>query len=148
MAVEAVAGYWEKVGLKPKIRMTEWAVVSKAWSSRKTQNIIFGYDDATNRDVFTQLGKFNDKWNYNFKSQRSTVNIPEINERFLKIDKSLDLSEISKLMAEIYRIAYDQYLMVPICEFPDIVATTKRVPKWDLGLRRLDINYYDLIRQR
>ena len=29
--VEAIAGYWEKIGLKPKIRMTEWAVWRKAW---------------------------------------------------------------------------------------------------------------------
>ncbi len=60
----------------------------------------------------------------------------------------MDIAEISNLMADIYRYAYDNYLMVPICEFPEKVATTKRIPKWDLGLRRNDRNYYDLIRQR
>jgi dipeptide transport system substrate-binding protein len=27
LIIETIAGYWEKVGLKPKIRMTEWAVL-------------------------------------------------------------------------------------------------------------------------
>ena len=78
----------------------------------------------------------------------STVNIPELNERFLRIDKSLDVAEISRLLAEIYRYVYDHYLLIPICEIPVKIATTKRIPKWDPGLRCNDRNYHDLIRQQ
>jgi hypothetical protein len=38
--------------------------------------------------------------------------------------------------------------LVSLCEISDIVATTKRIPKWDLGRRRNEVNYNDLIRQR
>ncbi len=144
--VETMVGYWQKIGLKASIRNSEWAIWRQTWADRKTQNTIHGYDDGTSPDVASLLIKFQDKWD--FKNMRSTVNIPEVNERFDRIGKSTDVAEISKLMAEIYRIAYDQYLMIPICEIPDKIATTKRIPKWDLGRRRMDRNYYELIRQQ
>ncbi len=144
--VEAVAGYWQKIGLNPKIRVSEWAVWRKAWRERKTQNTIHGYDDTTNPEAGALLTKFEEKWY--FKNVLSSVNMPDLNARFEKIEKSKDLAEISKLMAEIYRIAYDNYLMVTVCEIPDKIATTKRIPSWNTGLRRSDRNYSDLIRQR
>ncbi len=146
LIIEAIGGYWEKIGLKPKIRMSEWAAWRQAWTERKTQNTISGYDDTTNPEISAILIKMKQKWF--FKDPRSTVNIPELNERFGRIEKSLDIAEISKLMGEIYRYAYDQYLMIPICEVSDINATTKRIPKWDPGRRRNEMNYHDLIRQR
>jgi peptide/nickel transport system substrate-binding protein len=143
--IEAVAGYWEKVGLKPKIRISEWGMWRKTWEDRKTQNTVHGYDDTTNPDIASIYTKMMQKWY--FKEVRCTVNIPELNERFERMTKSLDVAEISKLMAEVYRYAYDQHLMVTLCEISDLLVTAKRVPKWNLGRRRLDVNYFDLIRQ-
>jgi peptide/nickel transport system substrate-binding protein len=148
LVVEAIAGYWDKVGLKPKIRMIDWAIWSKAMSEQKTQNSIHGADVAKSPDVYGMMGKFMDMWYFAHQSRRSTVNIPELEERFERIGKSLDIAEISKLMTEIDRYVYDNYLNVPICEIPDMLASTKRIPRWDPGTRRLDKNYYDLIRQR
>ncbi len=143
--VEALAGYWGKIGLKPKILMTEYATWRVAWQERKTQNSIHGYEGSFSPDISLLLMQFFEKWYV--KNGRSTVNIPELNERFERIERSLDITEISKLLAEIYRYAYDQYLMAPICEIPVKIAATKRIPKWNPGLRRMDNNYYDLIRQ-
>jgi ABC-type transport system substrate-binding protein len=81
-----------------------------------------------------------------FKAMESSVNIPELNAKFERIEKSLEMAEISKLLAEIYRYAYDHYLMIPIYEIPIKMATTKRIPPWDPDLRRNDRNYYDLVR--
>ncbi len=143
---EAVAGYWEKVGLKPKIRMTDYAAWRKAWRSRsrECENTISGVDSFT--DAPTLIRGFMQR--YYFKYLESAVNIPELNERFERIEKTLDLAEALKLTTEIYRYAYDHYLIVPICELSELTATTKRIPKWNLGARRNDRNYYDLIRQR
>jgi len=41
---------------------------------------------------------------------------PELNEKFARAEKSMDLVEISKLLSEIYRYAYDQYLEIPIAK--------------------------------
>ncbi len=145
LVVEALAGFWQKVGLKPKIVMSEWSTWRERWRDRKTQNSVHGYEGTTNPDAGMLLIKFQEKWS--FKNPRSTANLPELNQRFERIEKSMDPAEISRLMAEIYRIAYDQYLMIPICEYPHKIATTKRIPKWDPGLLN-DRNYYALIRQR
>ena len=144
--VEAVAGYWQKIGLNPKIRMTEWASYRKQYADRKTQNIIHGTDSAMSPDVLALLERIEDRWD--FSKPRSTVNIPELNERFERIGKSLDIAEITKLLAEICRYAYDNYLVIPMCDLPDMIAATKRIPKWNPGLLRNDMNYNGLIRQR
>ena len=146
LVVEAVAGYWQKVGLKPKIRTTEYVVWRKAWDGRKIENTVSGSDDTTSPDAGSLLVKFMERWY--FKEVRSSVNIPELNEKFERIEKSLDVAEISRLMAEIYHYAYVHNLAIPICEISDKIATTKRIPKWNLGRRRNDRNYYELIRQR
>ena len=65
-----------------------------------------------------------------------------------KIEKSLNIDEIAKLLVEVYRYSYDHYLIIPICELSELTATAKRIPKWNLGARRNDRNYYDLIRQQ
>ena len=146
MLVEAVAGYWERIGLKPKIRLMEYATFRKLWDGRKTQNTVWGADEALSPTVSALLPKFQDRWY--FKYPRSSVNIPELNGRFDKIETSRDISEVAKLLGEIWRYTYDQYLAIPICETPDKLASAKRIPKWDPGRRRNDRNYYDLIRQR
>jgi ABC-type transport system substrate-binding protein len=114
---------------------------------QKSQNTIHGVDSFTIPEVGSLIQKFGEKYSFRDEKQ-STVNIPELNERFERIKKSTDVAEISKLLAEIYRYAYDQYLIIPICEIPDVVATTKRILKWDLGHHSNDRNYYDLIRQQ
>jgi peptide/nickel transport system substrate-binding protein len=146
LVVEAVAGYWEKIGLKPRIRMSEYAVWRKTWNEGKTHNQVYGFDDVVSPEINTLVEKFMDKW-YG-KYPRSSANIPELNEKFDRIEKSLDVAEVSSLLSDIYRFAYDNYLAIPICEISDRIATIKRIPKWDTGRRRNDRNYYDLIKQR
>jgi peptide/nickel transport system substrate-binding protein len=143
--VEAVAGYWQKIGLKPKIRMSEYSTWRKAWRSRKTQNTVHGYDDTTNPECASMILKCRQKWFS--EEKRSTVNIPELDKKFQTIAKSLDITEVEKLMGEIHRYVYDNYLMVPIAGIPDKIATTKKVPKWDPGHHRRDTNYRGLIKQ-
>ena len=59
----------------------------------------------------------------------------------------MGVAEVSKLLSEIYRYAYDNYLMIPILEFSEIVVTKKKIPKWNTGSRPMDRNYNDLIKQ-
>ncbi len=146
LVVEALAGYWQAVGLKPKLQLTDFGVFRTLSRSRKTDNMIYGTDDGANPEIAGLLIKCMER--YYGKNMMSRVDIPELNEKFERIVKSTDVAEMSKLMAEIYRYAYDQYLMIPICEFPEKIATTKRIPPWNPGVRRVDRNYYDLIKQK
>ncbi len=146
LITEALAGYWQQIGLKVRMHLSEYNVWRETWRNRKTHNTVHGYDALGSPDVATLYSKFKEKWY--FKESRSTVNIPELNDRYDRIENCIDVGEISKLMGEIYRYAYDQYLMIPICEFFGKIATTKRIPKWDTGVRKNDRNYNDLIKQR
>ncbi len=144
--VEALAGYWEKVGLKPRIRMTEWAVFRNTWREGKTQNTVFGFDDFPEPDIAALYRRLAERWNG--KAPLALFNNPEINKRFERIEKSTEVSEIAKLMAEMIRIVHENYLVIPILEFSEKIATTKRIPPWDMGGRQNDRNYNDLIKQR
>jgi len=79
-----------------------------------------------NPEIFSVIQKMSER--FNFKEKRSCVNIPELNERFERVEKSLDVGEISKLMAEIYRYAYDHYLCVSLCEIPMSLPLTGGYP--------------------
>ncbi len=144
--VEAVVGYWQKIGLKPKIQMTDWATWRERWDARKTQNTAQGYDDTSNPVCGSIVERNRSK--FYSKSTRAICAIPALDERFEKILNSVDLTEVSRLMGEISRYVYDQYIIIPICEIPDVIATTKKVPEWNPGSRRNDRNFSDLIRQR
>ncbi len=144
--VEAVAGFWQKIGLKPKIFMTDYPAYRERRNARKVQNIVHGFDSTSDAGCGDLMDRFAN--NYYSKEEWAIVQSKYLDERFDKIYRSLDIAEVARLAGEITRYAYDQYLLVPICEVPDVIATTKRVPKWNPGTRRLDRNYYDLIRER
>ncbi len=144
--IEALAGYWEKIGLKTKVNRTDWGVWRRARFEPKAQNTIYGSDDTVNPNAGALLIKFIERMSS--KTKLATVHIRELDEKIERAEKSIDVDEVSKILADLYRYDYDHYLMIPICETFDEIATTKRIPKWDPGLRRMDRNYYDLIRQR
>ncbi len=144
--VEAVVGYWQKIGLKPKILMTDYNAWREKWRARKTENTIHGYDDTSNPESGSLVRRLEVK--YQSKVDQTLTNIPKLDEMFDKAIKSLNSTEVEKLLGDIYRYSYDQHLMIPICEIPDIIATGKKIPKWHPGRRRNDRNYNDLIKQR
>jgi ABC-type transport system substrate-binding protein len=143
---ETVVGYWQKVGLKPKIFMTEWNAWREKWRTQKSENTIMGVDSSAVSGCNGILRTFEQKL-YS-KSELTHVKLPYLDERFEKIFKSLDLTEVERLMGEMYCYTYDNYLVVPICDLDDIIATSKKIPPWDPGLRRRDLNFRGLIREQ
>jgi ABC-type transport system substrate-binding protein len=144
--VETICGYWEKVGLKPKILMTTWEAWREKWRQRKTANSIHGYNASVEPLCPLMLSRI--RRNHYSKSDETINNDPKMDAMFDRGLKSLDMDEVTKIMGEIYRYVYDQYFWVNICEIDDTIITSKRIPKWDPGRRRNDRNFRDLIRQR
>ena len=141
-----VAGYWEKIGLKVKIRRSEWGVWRNVIRKRKSQNTVHGYESGAAMDPGDIFSRAQEK--FYGESIASTLSMPKLNAMFERIEKSKDLDEILKVLADTHRYRYDQYTEVPICEIPHVIATTKRIPKWNPGVRRRDKNLRTLIRQR
>jgi ABC-type transport system substrate-binding protein len=95
---------------------------------------------------FLMLGRM--RRNHYSKSDETSTNDPKLDAMFDKALKSMDMDEVTKIMGDIHRYLYDQYYVVSICELDDMIATNKRIPKWDPGRRRNERNYNDLIKQR
>ncbi len=87
------------------------------------------------------------RWFYSTEP-RTTVKDSKLDDMINRAEKSMNLAEVEKIIGDIYRYAYDQYIFIPICDISDEIATTKRIPRWDQGSRRTDRNYNDIIRQR
>jgi len=125
LVVEAVAGYWQQNRVETKIRMSEWLLGGRPGVTKKLKIPYMATMMQLSPDVTALLQKFQDKWNFAYKSKRSTVNIPELEERFQRIENSMDIAEISRLLSEILPLCVDQYLMIPICEFPERLLPPK-----------------------
>ncbi len=144
--VETVCGYWEKIGLKPKIFMTEFA---SAWENarlRKLPNVVLPTDSSTDPTCPTVLARLGDK--YYPTVPRVLAHTPELTKMFDRARASLDLGEVAKILGDIHRYTYDQYFQVPICEINDEIAANKKIPIWNPGIRRDDRNYDAILMER
>ncbi len=144
--IETAASYWEKIGLKPKIVPMDYSIFLGRWRTGKTQNMIVGIDGTETPSCPDLVGRLQDKL-YS-KSGRTMLNDAKIDAMFDKASKSLDPAEVAKLMVDVYQYIYEQYHYIPICGLDGVLATTKRIPKWDPGDRRNERNLRDLIKEQ
>jgi peptide/nickel transport system substrate-binding protein len=144
--IETVCSYWEKIGLKPKIVNLEWLTWRQTMRSQKTPNNIHGNAYAVDPECASLLNRL--RLIYHSKSDQTVVKIPEIDQMIERAEKSLDKAEVSRLIGDVHRYVHQQDIDIPICELSQDIATTKRVPKWDPGQRRMGSNINDVIRQR
>jgi peptide/nickel transport system substrate-binding protein len=143
--VETLVGYWQKIGLKPKIFMTDWGTFRASWRAHKVLNTVSGTDVPSAPECGTLLGRMEER--YASYEKRGIVHDPKMDVWLKKASSSLDEAEVAKNLGEAYRYSYDQYLTIPICMVNHEIAATKRVPDWDPGLRRDDRNINAIIRQ-
>ena len=144
--VEAVCGYWEKVGLKPKIQNIEWPQFRALRRARKTVGQVQFTDATSTKGVSLILMLFRE--NLHSKGENPFVNDPKVDEMIDRGEKSLDRAEVEQIVSDLYRYMYDNHVFIAICDIDDMIATTKRVPKWDPGQRRNERNFIDLIKQK
>ena len=80
--------------------------------------------------------------------QQTLVRDPKVDQLIDQAERSLDRAEVERIMVDLYRYMYDNFVFIPVCDIHDEVATSKRIPKWEPGYRRGDRNLNDIIRQR
>ncbi len=78
--VEAVVGYWEKIGLRPKIFMTEWSPFRISWRAGKAHNTVAGTDTASIPECSTLLIRSEDR--FASSEPRAIMHDPKIDEWF------------------------------------------------------------------
>jgi peptide/nickel transport system substrate-binding protein len=144
--VEASCGYWEKIGVKPKIFNIEYPKYGEMRRTRKTSGHLSPHDSMTCSALPELMQLFRE--NLHSAAPRTNAKDPKVDQMIERAEKSLDRIEVEKLLVDLYRYSYDNYVFVPICDIHDEIAVNKRVPKWEPGDRRADRNLNDIIRQR
>ena len=144
--VETIAGYWQKIGLKPKIAMSDYATYRESMRAQKVQNMLAGYEKRTNPECSSLLRNMEEE--YVSSEKRAVVHDRKMDDWLKKATDALDLAVVAKNLGEAYRYSYDQHFFIPISMINDEIAVTKRVPDWNPGRRRVDMNFIEIIRQR
>jgi peptide/nickel transport system substrate-binding protein len=145
VVTEAISGYWEKIGLKPRIFASEWITWRERWLAQKVENHICGnaFDvDPECASLLNRLFQF-----YHSKSFQTICRIPEVDAMIEKAQKSLDRSEVLRLVGDIHRYVNQNYIDIPVCSMDQGLASTQRIPRWDPGQRRMGNNINDVVKQ-
>ena len=110
---EAVAGYWEKIGIKPKLIPVDYPAFRKNWVDRKTPGAI-GYFNIANRDWIGTFALL-EKQAYSPSKPNDTANDPEIDGMIAQVMRQTDREKINALMRNIFTRLRSEHLGCPSC---------------------------------
>ncbi|WP_089719768.1 ABC transporter substrate-binding protein [Candidatus Entotheonella palauensis] len=147
--VEAVAGYFEEIGVKAKIVQTEYASYRKKrlgfelpGDGGKTSAT--GQLAAPNRPLagFVSLMRILVHTDGRFTSMKDA----SMDALIEKMEGTLSEAEAESTLTEIYRYMYNNYNHLTVVDLDLPYAANKRVDQWDLGGAVWDQNFVYLIR--
>jgi len=141
-AAEALAGYWEKVGIKTKLIPVDYPAFRKNWVDRKTPGSI-GYFNIANRSWIGAYALL-EKMAYSPSRPNDTANDPEIDGMIAQVMKQTDQQKVNTLMRNIYTRLRSEHLGMPIAYLHSAYATSKTLGKWNPGTVMYDFYLDDL----
>ncbi|GGC48443.1 ABC transporter substrate-binding protein [Chelatococcus reniformis] len=122
--IQAIAGYWSDLGLKPKITVMESGSYFTSFVNRKLHGVAAQgwpfYNDLRRPAAFLITGA-----NYG-----ATDNFPEIDDRYRQLVNEPDQDRQVKLAQEMHKFCYDNFLL-GTCPWSDSQwAVSKKVKAW------------------
>jgi peptide/nickel transport system substrate-binding protein len=139
---EAVAGYWEKIGVKPKLIPVDYPAFRKNWVDRKTPGSM-GYYNIANRDWIGTYALL-EKQAHGKSKPTDTVNDPEIDAMIAQVMNQTDKEKIGGLMRNIFTRLRSEHYGVPVVYLHSPYATSKSLGKWNPGTVMYDFFLDDL----
>lgn len=144
--IEALAGYFEEIGVKANILPTEY---SKYRTGRRAQTIPgeMGYLGAPNRPFpgFVGLMRALQHSTSPFTSTKDT----EFDRLIEEMEATLDPKEAEEHFLGIYRRYHEQFTHLTLLDIDIPYAANDRVPAdWNLGGRSWEPNFNDVVRPR
>jgi peptide/nickel transport system substrate-binding protein len=130
-AAEAVAGYWDKIGIKTKLIPVDYPAFRKNWVDRKTPGAI-GYFNIANRNWVGAYALL-EKMAYSPSKPNDIVNDAEIDAMIAQVMKQTDPQKINALMRNIYTRLRSEHYGMPIAHLHSAYATSKTLGKWNPG---------------
>ena len=134
---EAVAGYWQKVGIKTKLIPVDYPAFRKVWVDRKAPGAS-GYYNIANRDWIGTYAIL-EKQAYGPSKLNDTVNDPEIDAMIAQVTKQTDREKINALMRNIFQRLRSEHYGVPVVYLHSAYATSKTLGKWNPGTVMYDL---------
>jgi len=134
---EAVAGYWQKVGVKTKLIPVDYPAFRKMWVDRKAPGAV-GYYNIANRDWIGTYAIL-EKQAYGPSKLTDTVNDPEIDAMIAQVTKQTDREKINALMRNIFQRLRSEHYGVPVVYLHSAYATSKTLGKWNPGTVMYDL---------
>ena len=142
---EAVAGYWEKIGVKPKLIPVDYPAFRKLWVDRKAPGAV-GFYNIANRDWIGTYALL-EKQAYTPSKLNDTVNDPEIDGMIAQVMRQTDQQKINALMRNIYARLRSEHYGVPVVYIHSPYATSKTLGKWNPGTVMYDFFIDELARK-
>jgi peptide/nickel transport system substrate-binding protein len=134
---EALAGYWEKIGVKPKLIPVDYPAFRKLWVDRKAPEAV-GYYNIANRDWIGTYALL-EKMAYSPSKLNDTANDAEIDAMIAQVMRQTDREKINALMRNIYTRLRSEHAGVPVVYLHSAYATSKTLGKWNPGTVMYDL---------
>ncbi len=128
---EAIAGYWEKIGVKTRLIPVDYPAFRKNWIDRKTPGAV-GYYNIANRDWIGTYAIL-EKQAYSKSKATDTVNDPEVDAMIAKVIQQTDRERINALMRNIFLRMRSESSGVPVVYLHTPYASSKALAKWNPG---------------
>jgi len=139
---EAVAGYWEKLGIKTRLIPVDYPAFRKAWLDRATPGAV-GYFNIANRDWIGAYALL-EKMAYTPAKGNATVNDPEIDAMIAQVMRQTDREKINALVRNVYTRLRNEHYGVPVVYLHSPYATSKTLGKWNVGSVMYDL-FFDVL---
>ena len=142
---EAMAGYWEKIGVKSRLIPVDYPAFRKMWVDRKAPGAV-GYYNVANRDWIGACA-FLEKQGYTPSKLNDTVNDPEVDGMLSQVLRQTDRDKINALMRNVYTRLRSEHHGVPVVFVHSPYAASKTLGKWNPGSVMYDLFLDELARK-
>jgi peptide/nickel transport system substrate-binding protein len=141
--VEAVAGYWEKIGIRSRLIPVDYAAFRKKWVDKQIPGAP-GYYNIANRSWVGTYALL-EKQAYG-PSVMTTVKDPQSDAWIQEILTATDESRAFELMRHIFQRFRGEHYVVPLFTIHSPYAVSKKVAGWNIGTIMYDFNLDELAR--
>ncbi|MBI2153961.1 MAG: ABC transporter substrate-binding protein [Candidatus Rokubacteria bacterium] len=139
---EAVAGYWQKIGVQSKLVPVDYGAFRKKWLDQTIPGAV-GYYNMANRDWIGTYALI-EKMAYT-PSKTTTTKDPEVDGMVRQVLVQTDREKINALMRNIFTRLRTEHLGIPLVYLHTPYAASKRITKWNPGSVMYDLNLDELL---
>lgn len=126
---EAVAGYWDNIGLDVTINRLDWGAFYEKWKAREAMNM---YTYAWKRPIEPGKAYYYTGNSFSWSPSPTFMLGPEFDALLTTAFTSLDEDERHQACRDFGQIVYEDYLTIPIVTAHAVYGANEKVGFWEL----------------